>query len=150
MHRPPLSLNEHVINRRMVIDIAWIGILMAVVSLAMGYWYWSEQTVADSHWRTMVFTVLTLSQMGNALAIRSESDSLFSIGLFTNRPLLGAILLTFMLQLAVIYVPTVQSVFRTMALSPAELLTCLLLSTVVFAAVELRKWIGRRVRQPGS
>ena len=57
------------------------------------------------HWQTMVFTVLTLSQMGNVLAIRSERESLFRQGLFSNLPLLGAVLLTFALQLATIYVP---------------------------------------------
>lgn len=144
MSRPPLPLNEHVINRRMVIDIVWIGTLMAFVSLLLGWWCWTNGAGTDSHWRTMIFTVLTLSQMGNALAIRSENDSLFTIGLLSNRPLLAAILLTFLLQLAVIYLPVLQQVFQTTHLSLSELLTCLLLSTVVFIAIECRKWIERR------
>lgn len=143
MNRPPYLLNESVINRRMMIDIAWIGLLMAIVSLAMGYWYWAADD-HSTHWRTMVFTVLTLSQMGNALATRSERDSLFQIGIGTNRALLASVLLTFALQLGVIYVPVMQKVFQTTALNPAELLACLLLSTVVFCAVEFRKWLGRR------
>ena len=145
MKRPPFSLNEHVINRRMVIDIAWIGVLMAVVSLSLGYWCWSTTTAPAAHWRTMVFTVLTMSQMGNALATRSENDSLFTIGIFSNRPLLGAILLTFVLQLAVIYLPVMQRVFQTVSLNVSELSACLLLSTVVFFAVELRKWFSRKM-----
>ena len=56
--------------------------------------------LALAHWQTMVFTVLTLSQMGNVLAIRSERESLFRQGLFSNLPLLGAVLLTFGLQMA--------------------------------------------------
>ena len=117
---------------------------MAFVSLLLGWWCWTNGAGTDSHWRTMIFTVLTLSQMGNALAIRSENDSLFTIGLLSNRPLLAAILLTFLLQLAVIYLPVLQQVFQTTHLSLSELLTCLLLSTVVFIAVECRKWIARR------
>ncbi|MCK4899497.1 MAG: cation transporting ATPase C-terminal domain-containing protein, partial [Anaerolineales bacterium] len=95
-------------------------------------------------WQTMVFTTLTLSQMGNALAIRSGRDSLFKIGLFTNKALLGAVLLTFILQMAVVYVPFMQTLFKTVALPPGDLLISLLLSTVVFWGVELEKWFLRR------
>ena len=122
-------------------DILWIGLLMGLVSLGMGYWAW---TTGHSTWQTMVFTTLTLSQMGNALAIRSEQDSLFRIGLFSNKPLLGAVLLTFVLQLAVVYVPLLQGVFKTVALPPGDLVISLLLSTVVFWGVDLKKWLLRR------
>ena len=66
----------------------------------------------------MVFTTLTLSQMGHALAIRSGRESFFKIGLFTNKALLGAVLLTFVLQLVVVYVPFMQDLFKTVALRP--------------------------------
>jgi len=114
---------------------------MGIVSLGIGFWAW--QTGRDD-WQTMVFTTLTLSQMGNALAIRSGRDSLFKIGLFTNKALLGAVLLTFILQMAVVYVPFMQTLFKTVALPPGDLLICLLLSTVVFWGVELEKWFLRR------
>jgi Ca2+-transporting ATPase len=92
----------------------------------------------------MVFTTLCLAQMGNALAIRSDKYSLFSIGVFSNLALIGAVLLTFGLQLAVIYVPFLQDIFQTVALSPLELAVCLGASTLVFWAVEAVKWIGRQ------
>ena len=91
-----------------------------------------------------MFTVLTLSQMGNVLALRSSRESLFTLGLRSNPLLLGAVLLTLGLQLAVVYVPFLQDVFGTTALSAEELALCLLLSTTVFACVELRKWWLRR------
>lgn len=138
MRRPPLPLNAGIFGRGMGIDIVWIGLLMAVVSLALGYWSWSDGT-ESAHWRTMIFTVLTLSQMGNALATRSDTDSLFRIGVSSNRLLLGSILLTFVLQLAVVYWMPLQTIFKTVPLSGLELLQCLLLSTVVFAAIELKK-----------
>ena len=65
---------------------------------------WAIKT-GHAHWQTMVFTVLCLSQMGNVLALRAEKESLFSLGLFSNLPLLGAFLLTFALQMATIYIP---------------------------------------------
>jgi Ca2+-transporting ATPase len=61
----------------------------------------------------MLFTNLTLAQMGNALAVRSNKDSLFKIGLLSNKPLLGAVSLTFLLQLAVTYLLALQMVFGT-------------------------------------
>jgi len=97
----------------------------------------------------MVFTTLTLSQMGHALAIRSSRDSLFKIGLFSNKALLGAVLLTFVLQLAVVYIPLLQGLFKTVALPPGDLLISLLLSTVVFWGVELEKWFLRRQQGKG-
>ena len=82
--------------------------------------------------------------MGNALALRSERESLFKIGLLSNKSLLNAVLLTLALQLAVIYVPFLQSVFKTNPLSLAELGISLVLSTIVFWGVEINKWWLRR------
>ena len=91
----------------------------------------------------MIFTTLTLSQIGHALALRSR-ESLFKVGLFSNKALLGAVLLTLVLQIAVIYVPFLQKLFKTAALSAGELLLSLVLSRVVFWGVELEKWLMRR------
>ena len=58
--------------------------------------------------------------------------------------MLVAVALTLALQLAVIYWPPLQEIFKTTALTPIELAVCMALSTVVFWAVEISKWIGRR------
>jgi Ca2+-transporting ATPase len=92
----------------------------------------------------MVFTVLTLSQLGHVLAIRSERESLFSQGLFSNRPLIAALLLTFALQMAVLYVPWLNPIFKTEPLNPDELVLCLALSSIVFLGVEIEKALVRR------
>jgi len=89
----------------------------------------------------MVFTVLCLSQMGHVLAI---PESLFRISLFSNPLLLAAVALTYALQMATIYVPSLQPIFKTEALSMDELLLCIALSTVVFFAVEIEKLLMRR------
>ncbi|MGW8224743.1 MAG: cation-translocating P-type ATPase, partial [Anaerolineales bacterium] len=141
MRRPPYPPDENVFGRGMARQILWVGILMGFVSLGVGYYFWS---LGNPNWQTIVFTTLTLSQMGNALALRSERESLFKIGLFSNKPALNAVLLTLVLQLAVIYVPFLQSVFKTNALSWQELLVSLLLSTIVFWGVELDKLLKRR------
>ncbi len=141
MHRPPYPPNENVFGRGMARQILWVGILMGFVSLGVGYYYWS---LGNPNWQTIVFTTLTLSQMGNALALRSERESLFKIGLLSNKSMLNAVLLTFVLQIAVIYIPFLQSVFRTNPLTWQELIICLVLSTIVFWGVEFEKYLKRR------
>ncbi len=142
MRRPPHHPQENIFGRGLGRHVAWVGLLMGLVSLVMGYWTW--RTGWDN-WQTMLFTTLTLSQMGHALAVRS-GESLFKVGLLSNKALLGAVLLTFVLQMAVVYVPFLQDLFGTDALSAGELLLSLVLSTVVFWGVELEKWLMRRGR----
>jgi Ca2+-transporting ATPase len=141
MQRPPRPPKESIFAQGMWQHILWIGLLMGGVSLFSQGWAYHT---GSPHWQSMVFTVLTLSQMGCVLAIRSERESLFSQGLFSNKPLLAAVLLTFGLQMAVLYVPVLQPIFKTDALSRDELLFCLALSSVVFIAVEIEKWMRRR------
>ena len=150
MSRPPRSVSEPVFNRPMLRHLAIIGFLMGIVTLLLGYLYWSEHRTAHYHpaWGTIVFTVLTLSQMGHALAIRSSRDPLFSLGLGSNKALLGAVAMTFVLQMGIIYAPWCQSIFGTVALSARDLGICLLCSTVVLWAVELEKWFKRRAELP--
>ncbi len=142
MRRPPHHPQENIFGRGLGRHVAWVGLLMGLVSLGMGYWAWQA---GWNHWQTMAFTTLTLSQMGHALAVRSR-ESLFKVGLLSNRALLGAVMLTFVLQLAVIYVPFLQELFKTNALALDELLLSLGFSTVVFWGVELEKWLMRRER----
>lgn len=141
MHRPPYDPNENFFGRGMGRSIVWIGLLMGLVCLGVSYQYWHTN---HPGWQTILFSVLTLSQMGNALALRSNQDSLFQIGFMSNKPLLGAVLLTLGLQLAVVYIPVLQTLFSTTALSTQDLVICLAASTIVFWAVELEKWLKRR------
>ena len=143
MNRPPYSPQESIFGRGMARDILWIGLLMGAVSLGVGLWGWNAGGAA---WQTMVFTTLTIAQMGNALATRSERESLFSLGIFTNKLLLGSVLLTLVLQMGVVYIPFLQQIFHTTPLSAVELTISLLASLLVFAGVEIQKWYLRRSR----
>jgi Ca2+-transporting ATPase len=78
------------------------------------------------------------------LTVRSERDSAFRIGWLSNKPLIAAVGLTFLLQLAAIYAPFLQPFFDTVSLSARQLLICAALSTVVFWCYELEKWLIRR------
>lgn len=150
MERKPFRPDESIFSRGLGWQIVWVGVLMGIVSLGMGFWKWATGTQgvdAEAELRTMrtvVFTTLTLAQMGNALALRTNRDSLFTVGLLSNRAMLGAVLLTFILQMALIYVPFLQRFFETVPLSLNELLLVLAASSTVFIAVELDKWRRRR------
>ena len=141
MERPPRPPKESIFSNGLGVHIIWVGLLMGGVSLATQAW---SLKTGHAHWQTMVFTVLCLSQMGHVLAIRSESESLFSQGFFSNRPLAGAFLLTFALQMTTIYVPLLNPVFKTEPLSMNELFITLAASSLVFCAVEIEKWFKRR------
>lgn len=143
MSRPPRHPQESIFAHGLGIHIIWVGLLMGFVSIFTQAW--SIKT-GYAHWQTMVFTVLCLSQMGHVLAIRSERESLFSQGLFSNKPLVGAFMLTFALQMATIYVPFLNPIFKTEPLTFNELVLTLALSSVVFFAVEIEKLIKRRRR----
>jgi len=141
MRRPPNPPGESVLARGLGTYIARVGVLLGILSLVALSWGYNH---AGGAWRTMVFVTLSLSQMGNALAVRSERESVFRIGLLTNKPLLGAIALTTVLQLGVVYLPFAQQIFGTQALTPGQLGMSVLLSSGVFVAVELSKWVRRR------
>ena len=142
MDREPISPKEGVFARGLGRQILYTGLLIGIVSLAVGYWGFIGERSQET-WRTMLFTTLTLAQMGNALAIRSNRDSLFTIGVFSNRLMVIAVAITFALQMALIYVPFLHGIFDTTTLSGFDLLVCLVVSVVVFLGVEAEKWWRR-------
>ncbi|MGD9974602.1 MAG: cation-translocating P-type ATPase [Desulfatirhabdiaceae bacterium] len=145
MQRPPRHPRESIFAGGLAVHIIWVGLLMGGVSIITQAMFIDS---SETPWQTMVFTVLCLSQMGHVLAIRSEKESFFRQGMLSNKPLLGAVLLTFGLQMATIYVPFLNPIFRTQPLSARELITTILLSTVIFFAVEIEKWF-KRIRHRG-
>lgn len=141
MKRPPRHPKESIFAHGLGAHAIWVGLLMGFIVLFVQAW--SIKT-GHAHWQTMVFTVLCLTQLGHVLAIRSEKESLFKIGLFSNKYLLGAVIFTFLLQMATIYVPFLNPIFKTEPLTFNELIFTLGLSSVVFFAVEIEKWIKRK------
>jgi Ca2+-transporting ATPase len=141
MRRPPYPPRESIFARGLGWHVVWVGALMAVLSLGVGYTYWAQ---GASHWQTMLFATLVFAQMAHVLAVRSERHSLFRIGLSSNPALFGAVVLTVVLQLAVIYVPGLQELFSTEPLAPRDLAIAFVVSSVVFWAVETEKWWRRR------
>jgi Ca2+-transporting ATPase len=141
MQRPPRPPEESIFANGMWQHMLWVGLLMGAVSLLTQAW---AIHIGSAHWQSMVFTVLTLSQLGHVLAIRSERESLFNQGVLSNPALIAALLLTFALQMAVLYVPWLNPIFKTEPLGLGEMAFCLAMSSIVFFAVEIEKWLVRR------
>jgi Ca2+-transporting ATPase len=140
MRRPPYSPREGVFSRGAGVQTVWLGVLIGLLCLAVGAWYFFT---GNENWQTMIFTSLAFAQVGQALGARSRHDSLFVIGLRSNPLLLGMVLAVTSLQLLVIYTPPLQDFFQTDPLSITDLAICSAVGLAIFAAMELEKKLGR-------
>jgi Ca2+-transporting ATPase len=143
MQRPPRQPDESIFAFGIWQHIVWVGLLIAALSLGAQAWAFHG---GSDNWQTIVFTVLTLCQLAHAMAIRSEKESLFTLGLLSNLPLMGAVVFTVGLQLMVVYLPFFNLIFHTSPLTMQELAVCFSLPMVVLIAVETEKWLVRRGR----
>ena len=140
MNRPPRNPKQNIFAGGMARHILWVGLLMGLVTIGMQAWAIQGE---NSHWQTMAFTVLCFSQMGHVIAIRSDRESIFKIGVFSNKPMIGALVITVALQLMIIYTPFFNNVFKTQPLTFNELAITIAISSIIFWAVEIEKWIKR-------
>ena len=139
MKRRPRHPGQSIFADGLGIHVLWVGLLLASVTMGI-----QAYAIYNHHpWQTMVFTVLCLGQLMHVMAIRSENVSLFHQGLFSNKALIISVLLTFLLQIALIYIPLLNTVFKTQPLTAKEFLLCIAVSLIIFVAVEIEKFIRR-------
>ncbi|WP_306533506.1 cation-translocating P-type ATPase [Geobacter sp.] len=143
MNRPPVDPKEGIFSGGRGYYVVGFGILIGAVALA----FQAFALRRGLPWQTMVFTFLVLNRMAVALAVRSDRQSLFRIGLLSNRPLCGAIVITFLLQLMVVYTPVLNPVFSTTPLSGEALALTVGLALGMILVSELHKVIKRMVRR---
>ena len=159
MKQKPRNPNEPIFNVHMNSSIALAGSIVGLGTLFLFFWYlnipagyhtWVKYgangaviggTIFKA--QTMAFTVLIFFQKAMALSSRSERDSLFKVGVFSNKYLWGALLLTASIHLCVIYLKPLQEIFRTVPLSLTDWAIILAMSISVFIAEEIRKYIFR-------
>ncbi len=151
MTRRPRSLTDRAIDARMWTGIASVGLVMALVSLFTidlflpGGLVEGNDTLEVA--RTAGFTTLVLAQLFNAFNARSETTSAFH-GLFANKWLWGSILLSVVLQVAVVELPFLQVAFGTASMDLAHWSACVALASVVLWYDEIRKVVLRRLAGP--
>lgn len=140
MRRLPRKADESLFSDGIALHILWVGILMAVLTLGVQTWAIYTE---NPRWQTMVFTVLSLSQLAHVMSIRSERTFLYRQGIFSNSFLLLTVLLTVGLQMGVIYLPFANHIFETQPLTLMELGVCFGLAAILFHAVELEKLLKK-------
>ncbi|GAB4379196.1 MAG: cation-translocating P-type ATPase [Elainellaceae cyanobacterium] len=151
MQQTPKDPQESIFARGLGSYMIRIGIILAVVTIAMMVWAYgyTEQVQGNGldrdRWQTMVFTTLCLAQMGHAFAVRSNNRLMVEVNPFSNPYVLGSVVLTSLLQIALIYVEPLRNFFNTHYLTGTELLVCIGFSSLVFVWIELEKLVIRWV-----
>lgn len=144
MQRPPTSPDESVLGGNMRWQMAWMGLLIAGVSMGLSALWWYQQG-SEGAWQTVLFTSLAFAQIFQALGIRSSQDSLFRIGLRSNAVLLGMAVLVLGLQIFLTRVPLLRDLFHLQVLSLYELFLILLANSLILWVTEGLKWRGKSV-----
>lgn len=119
MLRPPKAATESIFGRGMGPFIVVLGLIASLVSTGVGLLAFRH---GDVHWQTLLFTTLIFSQLALALGVRSETRPLWKLGVLSNPSLVGALLLTVALQLAVVYLPFLQTILGTTSLPVLDLM----------------------------
>ena len=149
MNQPPRPRGEGAITRSMWSGIVFVGVVIAAGTLLVFDASLPGGLIEGSgtlrYAQTMAFTTLVFFSLFTVFNSRSDTESAFR-GLFSNAWLLGAVLLSLLLQLAVIYVPVLQQAFSTVSLSFNDWALCAAVSSSVLWLRELSKLISRATR----
>jgi len=149
MRRPPRPRGEGVITGRMWAGIVYVGMIMAVGTLAVLDASLPGGLIEGSgdmrYAQTMAFTTLVLFSLFTVFNARSDERSAFA-ELFSNGWLWGAVALSLLLQAAVVYLPFLQQAFSTVPLGAADWLLCAAVASCVLWLRELSKLLARRGR----
>jgi Ca2+-transporting ATPase len=145
MHRPPHSPQAGIFSGGLGAQVMWTGLFIGVVTVGAGFAYheWSP----GGPWQTLMFTMLAIMQVFQALGTRSDRESVFALGLFGNRVMLGIILLVVGLQVVAVYVPFIaSSLLGVQPLGAGEWLLVLGAGVALLVTTELEKWWYRRTQ----
>jgi Ca2+-transporting ATPase len=145
MDEPPRPRSEGVITASMWVGILFVGAIMAAGTLLVLDAALPGGLIEGAgnmrYAQTMAFTTLVFFSLFTVFNARSDERSAF-IGLFANKWLWGAVLLSLLLQAAVIYVPFLQQAFSTVSLSARDWLLCAAVGSSVLWLRELSKVIS--------
>ncbi|MFE3638299.1 cation-translocating P-type ATPase [Streptomyces sp. NPDC059168] len=154
MNSPPRPRRERLFSAAVMGRILFLGGIQALGVCAVFFWHvdasgipYADFTRNDPVYReaiTMVQAGIVVSQFFNALAVRTDRQSVFGAGLFRNPWLLAAGCCGIGLMAAISYAPPLQAVFGTAPLAPADWAVLAALGALLLAAEEVRKWTLRR------
>ncbi|HRO44375.1 cation-translocating P-type ATPase [Agriterribacter sp.] len=143
MNRPPRPPKENLFAGGLIPRIIVTGILLALAALFIQWWTVSEGYDVKTQ-QTAVFTALCFVQLGNALSVRSAFHSLFSKDIFSNRGMWLAIAGTVILQILIVYVPFLDTIFKTTPLNGSIMLLIVIVTIVSVVLIEVVKLLNKK------
>ncbi|KAL6264132.1 hypothetical protein P5V15_004211 [Pogonomyrmex californicus] len=145
LKQKPRNTKEPMITRHLIINV----LLSASIIILGTLWVYNREMVNGNTARdtTMTFTCFVFFDMFNALSCRSQTKSIFTIGLWSNKMFLVAVTLSVIGQMLVIYFPPLQRIFQTEALTAKDLLFLAALTSSVFVISEIKKFIERQLQR---
>ncbi|MDF2632305.1 MAG: haloacid dehalogenase [Caproiciproducens sp.] len=155
MDRPPRSMKETLLNKRLVLlAFFWYGLIESAISMAAYFFVnmtngWPGVPLASSgtiyrEATTMALASIVFCQIGVVLCARTEKQSLFKVGLFTNKNVLKGIVFEILLITAIMYVPFLQGIFQTAPIGLKEWVFLVLCPIPIVLLDEIRKYISRQ------
>ena len=139
MKRAPRSRDESIVNPMMRTLILLIGIITDIGLFSLYYFLLASKTFDLVHVRTIMFTAIAIDSLFYVFSVRTMHQPLWRSNPFKNKWLLGAVAIGFSLQLSVVYVPLLQSLFSTVSLGFFEWRIIFCLSLVKLTAIEITK-----------
>ena len=141
MHRPPTPLGESLLGSDRGMRILRRGVVLTVLLLVPTYLLWDA---GDEAWQSVLFTSIAFAELAGTFAMRSERISLWRLGPFSNRAMVGAVALTVALQVLLIALPFMRDILDLEPLAPGHWLLVIGLALAYLAAVETDKALHRR------
>ncbi len=136
-----LEKKQHLIDIPLLLKMLFMAIPMGIGSLAVFLHYYQTDL---AHARTMTLITMAMYQWFNAWNCRSETRSLFSLGLFTNKWLIAVMALVLALQSAIVYLPFMRHIFKTVPLTIHDWIIVVTVSAPIIILEEIRKAIARK------
>jgi len=144
MKLPPRRVNEKVLNKQVGLTILAQGAFIAFCTLLAFCFVLFVEKEGLVRARTAAFIVLACSQLFHSFNCRSMTESIFRLGFFTNKKLVLATLVSFLMQMAAVYVPYLQRIFKTEALGLFDWVLVIAISSFPLWAMEVVKRINRK------
>jgi len=135
MRRSPRSPKASLLDSGARRHILWVGVAIGVLTLGVGAFYYTPE---NQTWQTMMFATLAFTQIGHALGLRAAGKTIWQ-SLRANPALMGLTGLTIVLQIAVIFIPFLDTFFEVVPLSAFDFGLSVLLGGIIWAAVEIEK-----------
>lgn len=150
MHRSPRSSDESIISRNTGMIVVFQGLLLAAVGLIVFMIIYVVQSGQLEHARAVTFSVVVFGELFRALSARSRKLTLWQLGLFTNPYILGAVVASALLQIAIVSIPPVHGIFGTVSHSLMEWGLIVGVALIPAAVIEIAKLISQSRPESGQ